>query len=145
MKPLSSIIFPMFQACIKMKPILSPFRFYFQDSLYSWKSQDYFSIFHSRKTYENVEFFLSFIACKLNWNSAVGVHFYPFFKLVKTYWKSETMEFSFKPFSDSLNMKILSSTWLFELAKGNERSSLQYKFTPFTDWNGIFTKKVYVD
>ena len=94
----------------------------------------------------------------------IWVHFYHFFELVKTYrksktteytfitfsgswklWKRETLEFSFKPFSDSLKMKILSSNWLFKLVKVNERSSFQYKFTPFSNWNGIFTKKVYIN
>ena len=78
------------------------------------------------------------------------VHFYHFFELVKIYrkrktteytfitfsesWKlrtSETLEFSFKPFSNSLNMKRSLSTWLFELVKGNEQSSLQYKLPLF--------------
>ena len=66
MKPLLSIIFPMFQACIKMKPILSPFRFLFSRLVKLMKSRDYFAIFHYGKTHENVELFPSFLARKLN-------------------------------------------------------------------------------
>ena len=47
----------------------------------------------------------------------------------------------FQLFSDSNNVKILPSTCLFELIKVNELISTRYKFNPFLDWDGLFTKK----
>ena len=72
------------------------------------------------------------------WNyrfSTKSILLSPFRTLSKILRKSETLESSFKLFSDSLNMKILPSIWLFELVKVNEQSSLQYKFTPFPGLN----------
>jgi len=40
-------------------------------------------------------------------------------------------------------MKRLSSTCLFELIKVNEKTSTQYKFNPFSEWDRLFTKKEY--
>ena len=50
----------------------------------------------------------------------------------------------FQLFSKSDNVKRLSSTCHFELVKVNELISTQYKFNPFLDWDGLFTKKEYL-
>ena len=49
----------------------------------------------------------------------------------------------FQLFSDSDNVKRLSSTCHFGLVKLNELISTQYKFNPFPDWDRLFTKKEY--
>ena len=46
----------------------------------------------------------------------------------------------FQLFSNSDNVKRLSSTCLFKLIKVNELISTQYNFNPFPDWDRLFTK-----
>ena len=51
----------------------------------------------------------------------------------------------FKLFSDSRNMKILSSACPFQLVNKLEMTSTQYKFNAFPDRDRLRTKKEYVD
>ena len=55
-----------------------------------------------------------------------------------------TLGVFFQLFSNSDNVKRLPSTCNFKLVKVNELISTQYKFNPFPDWDGLFTKKEYL-
>ena len=58
--------------------------------------------------------------------------------------KRNPLRVIFQLFCDSQKLKILSSTCHFELIKENELKLSQYKFTHFSGWDWLFTKKVHL-
>lgn len=72
-----------------------------------------------------------------------GTHFYNFFGLHKLT-KKEPHGVFFQLFSDSQNMKILPSTRVFKLVKINEKTSTQWKLSPFLDWDILTMKNEYL-